>query len=393
MRAATTVTIARLTLAALTLGPGLALLDAQSAPAPPTNVRVMAGTPAASGTAVWITKDELMSRPTSGAAWNTVLSDANRTGTPNVGDQDSRHDIYTLASALVCVRTGQLCSKARASVVSAIGTEGNERWLAISRNMTAYIISADLLNLRADGSSGSEGTRVEQWIRSFLTRQLPDNNSGTPRAIAPFHSGSNAAAQEGLVHVAIGAYLRDKAVLDRGWDAFRTFAGDPGAPNRERIDLATGVDSGWAADSSAPRAINPAGTTKQVPSGMAGAGSVRRVDGAIINDMRRGGNYQWPPVFTQYPWTGLAGIVPAAVVLERAGYPALAVANRAVLRSVDYLWFLRSNTGSTTWFDGTRGSEVVQLVNHFYNTSYLVNSPVVAGMTVGYTDWTHPASN
>ncbi len=392
MRAATTVTIARLTLAALALGPALALLDAQSVPAPPINVRVEGTPPAASGTAVWITKDELMSRATSGTAWNTVLSDANRTSTPNVGDQDSKHDIYTLASALVCVRTGQLCSKARSAVLSAIGTEGNERWLAISRNMTAYIIAADLLNLRSDGNSGSEGTRVEQWIRSFLTRQLPDNNSGTPRMIAPFHSGSNAAAQEGLVYAAAGAYLRDRTVLARAWDAFRTFAGDPGAPDRERIDLATGVDSGWAANTSAPRAINPEGTTKQVPSGLPGAGSVRRIDGAIINDMRRGGDYQWPPVFTQYPWTGLAGVIPAAVVLERAGFPALAVANRAVLRSVDYLWFLRSNTGSTTWFDGTRGSEVVQLVNHYYNTSYVVNHPVVAGMTVGYTDWTHPSN-
>jgi hypothetical protein len=388
MRSIMRSTKAGLGFAALALVAALQLVAAQiPAPAPPSNVRVLVQP----SKGVWIGKDEIMLLPTAGSAWDRVLNDSNRDpGTPNVGDQDSRHDVYTMAEALVCVRTGQNCAKARTELLSAIGTEGNARWLAIARNMTAYIISADLLDLRADNDSTSDGSRVERWIRSFLTRQLPDNNTAIPRQIQPFASGSNAAAQEGLVYAAIGAYIHDNSVLARAWDTFRTYSGDPSAPYLKTIDLKSGVNNGWAVNSSAPLAINPSGTTKQVTAGYPGAGTTHRVDGAIINDICRGGYYQWPPLFTQYPWTGLAGSVPAALVLQRAGYPAFTVANSALLRAVDYLWFLRNDTGNTSWFDGVRGGEVVQVVNYMYRKSYPVQHPAAIGFTVGYTDWTFP---
>jgi hypothetical protein len=331
----------------------------------------------------------------SGTAWTALVNDANRDpGTANVADQDSHHDTYTLAAALVYARTGQSTyyAKAKKGILGAIGTEYNSgsRWLAISRNLTAYIVSADLLGLRADGNATSDGTKVENWIRSFLTKKLPDNNSSTLRLMRPFGGGSNAEAQEGMCYSAIGAYIHDATTLARAWDAFRTYACDPSAPDRENIDLSKGVAYGWAYDSVHPCAVNPLGTKKIVPSGLPGAGKTERIDGSIINDMRRGGYYQWTPGFTQYPWTGLAGFVPAAVILQRAGYPAFAVADRAVLRSIDYLWWLHSAASYSAWFDGTRGSEVVQLVNHYYGTSYPARKPVAVGHTMGYTDFTHP---
>ena len=204
--------------------------------------------------------------PMSGADWTQVSSDgAASPGTPNVGSQDSQHDIYTLAAALTCVRNNANCTKARSQVVAAIGTEGNNRWLAISRNLGGYIIAADLLGLRDDGNPGSDGSRVEAWIRSFLTRQLPDNNTGINRHIGPFHSGSNAAAQEGFIYAAIGAYINDTTVLNRAWDAFRTYACDPTAPDNENIDLGAGVAGGWAYNDSSPCAVNPLNSTKVVP--------------------------------------------------------------------------------------------------------------------------------
>jgi hypothetical protein len=351
------------------------------------------------GTGIWIGKAEIETLPISGTSWKTVREDAARDhGSANIADQSSRHDIYTLAAAFTCIRTGEFCAKARAGVLAAIGTEYNNQpgtttpgaWLEVGRNLAAYVIAADVLGMRADRDESSEGSRVETWIRGWLTRQLPDNISGVPRTFAPFHSGSNAAAQEGFAYAAVAAYLGDREALDRAWDAYRRFAGDPGAPDRENIDLRHGVQAGWAHDDARPFAINPKGTTKQIPSGMSGAGTTIRIDGAIINDQRRGGNLQWEPGYTQYPWTGLAGFVPAAVILQRAGYPAFEVADRAVLRTHDYLWFLRTATGNTSWFDGVRGSEVVQLVNHYYGTAFTVSQPVSRGFTIGYTDWTHP---
>lgn len=345
---------------------------------------------------IWIAPGDLRSRPMAGSAWTALLNDANRDpGRADMSDQDSKHDAYTLAAALVYARTGQMAYyvKARNGLLAVQGTENKSgsRWLAVGRNLGAYVIAADVLGLRAAGDRTGDGSRVEAWVRGWLTKSLPDNNGGAARRMRPFGGGSNAEAQEGFAYATVAAYLGDRVALQRAWDGFRTFACDPDAPDREHIDLRHGVASGWAYDDAQPCAVNPKGATKRVPSGRPGAGSTHRIDGAIINDMRRGGNYQWEPGFTQYPWTGMAGFVPAAVVLHRAGYPALTVADRAVLRSAEYLSFL-SKAADPAWFDGSRGAEVVQLINHYYGTSLPIRA-VRVGHTIGYTNWTHPTSS
>lgn len=340
---------------------------------------------------IWIDRDELMSLPTSGAAWDRLLSDAGRDlGSANIADQDSNHDVYTMAAALVCARTGEYCAKARDGLLDAIGTERGGRWLAVGRNLAAYMIAADMIDLRADGDPNSAGTRFEEWATEWLTLRLSDNNNLSQlRPFGPFHSSANAAAQEGLAYVAVAGYLRDDWAMERGWDAYRTFVCDPGAPDRENIYLDAPVNDGWTHDDQNPCAVNPAGTSKRVPSGRAGAGSVQRIDGALVGDMRRGGLYQWEPGYTQYVWVGLEGLVPAAVILENAGYPAFEVADRAVLRTHEYLMHLRTETGDVRWFDGDRAREVVQLVNDVYGESFPMNGVAGAGRTVGYTSWTH----
>lgn len=347
--------------------------------------------PLASSDGIWVSRSEVMTRPTSGPEWEALLTDAARDpGQANLSDMHSTHDVYTLAAALVCVRTGQYCAKARRGVLDAIGTEAGGRWIEISRNLGSYIIAADLLGLRADGNSGSDGTRVEQWVAGWLTKRLGDNIRDYLRPFGPFHASANAAAQEGFAYAAVAAYLRDDWALQRAWDAFRTYACDPTAPDRENIFLDKSVADGWAHSDVDPCAVNPAGTSKRVPSGLPGAGSVRRIDGALTGDMRRGGVYQWEPGHTNYPWIGLEGFVPAAVILERAGYPSFEVADRAVLRTHEYLLYVRRETGDARWFDGDRADEVVHIVNVRYGTSFPVNGAVGRGRTFGYTDWTHP---
>lgn len=338
---------------------------------------------------IWVDAAELARRPTSGPDWDRVVADAERDpGRADIADQDSRHDVFTLAAALVCVRTSDHCEKARQGVIDAIGTEVGGRWLAVGRNLGSYVIAADLLGLRADQDPASYGSQVEEWMRSWLTKSLRDNNSSTMRPFGPFHSAANAAAQEGFAYAAVAAYLGDDSALRRAWDAFRTFACDPGAPDRENIDLTRVVDDGWT-DPSRPCAVNPAGSGSLVPPGVPGAGTLVPLDGALGGDMRRGGTLQWVPGYTQYPWVGLEGFVPAAVILERAGYPAFRIADDAVLRTLEYLWSLRAQTGDERWFDGSRAREIVHVVNVAYGASFPVNRVVGAGRTVGYTGWTH----
>jgi len=370
-----------------TSGPGVSRVEVAGDPA--TDVSRPEGGERAHG--VWVDPAQLMDRPTSGVAWERMLADAERDhGRANIADQDSNHDVYTLAAALVCVRAGQHCDKARQGVLDAIGTESEARWLAAGRNLGAYVIAADVLNMRADGVPDSDGTRVHEWIESWLGKKLLDNHSSELRAIQPFHSGNNPAVQEGFAYVAVAAYLRQDVALDRAWNAFRTFVCDGGAPDDERIDLEPAVLDGWTHDVRRPCGLNPSGARKTVALGLRGAGGTYSVDGALVGDMRRGGVYQWRPAYTSLPWVALEGLVPAAVILARAGYPAFEVADRAILRAHEYLWHLRSSTGDPRWFDGTRAREIVHLVNAYYRTSYPVNDVTGGGRTVGYTAWTHP---
>jgi hypothetical protein len=254
------------------------------------------------------------------------------------------------------------------------------------------VIAADLLDLRADGDASSQGSRVEAWLRSFFTIKLAHNNDPSLLIpFEPFNSGSNGSAQEGFAYAALAAYLGDQARLERVWQAFRTYACDPGGLDLEQINLSKGVLFGWAHDDQQPCAVNPAGTSKVVPAGRPGAGRAVRIDGAIINDMRRGGEFQDPPGYTQYPWVGLEGFVPAALILHRAGYPAFSAGDNAVYRTLEYLWEVRQSTGDARWFDGSRADETIHLTNVAYGVKFLVVPTATgAGRTFGYVSYTHP---
>jgi hypothetical protein len=213
----------------------------------------------------------------------------------------------------------------------------------------------------------------------------------------PFGSGSNTSAQVGFTYAAVAAFLEDVDMLDRAWDAFRTYACDPTAPDVENIDLDKGIEYGWAHDDNHACAVNPLGTTKEVASGYPGEGTSHRIDGAIINDMRRGGHYQWPPIYTSYPWVGLEGFVPAALVLHRRGYPAFEVADSAVWRTVEYLQWLglelgqdETCTSDGCWWDYDRARDIKHLVSWRYDIDLPYRTPTGPGRTMGYTDWTHP---
>jgi hypothetical protein len=325
--------------------------------------------PRSPGPGLWISRTELKDLPMSGSAWDAMLAVAEGDlGTADVSDQDSTHDTGTLACALAAARTGNadLRAKAVTALESAIGTEEGARWLAIGRNLGAYVIAADVLEIH----SGP----IHDWLASFLTRTLQDNNTDEQVMAGNWSSGSNASAQMGFVTAALSVHTKDSARLASGWDGYRRYCGDRTSPVEE-----TSNSGAWQAVPSDPVGIQNKGATKD------GC----RLDGAIGNDMHRGGDNVCSPTWTQYPWVGLEGAVPAALVFARAGYPAWDVADKAIRRALDYLWFLRQSTGNSDWFDGTRSNECVYLVNRAYGTNFPCSLPVASGRTFGFSDWTH----
>ena len=100
-----------------------------------------------------------------GSAWTAVKRAADGAlGAARVADQNSTHDVSTLAIALVAARTGDNAyrAKAAAAILSAIGTESGGGELALSRNLAAYVIAADLIDLAAYDPAGDQ--KFRGWL-------------------------------------------------------------------------------------------------------------------------------------------------------------------------------------------------------------------------------------
>lgn len=343
---------------------------ATAVPAPRPTAAPTSAPPPAAVTGVWIGASELRTLPMAGAAWDRVVDAASDAGTgADVSDQDSNHDQATLAAAIYTARTGEARERAVAALESAIGTERGGRWLAVGRNLLGYVIAADLLGIR----SGP----VYDWLASFRTLRLEHNNSGdliTFRQSA-WSSGSNASAQEGAAYAALAVYLGDGEMLSWSWNAFRRYAGDRSSPH-----AMTSNSDAWQQVPADPVGIQNSGASRNGCS----------IDGAISNDMSRGSSDVCDPGYTQYPWVGLEGAVPAALILARAGYPAWDVQGQALRRAAVYLMGLRQSSGNNDWYDDSRADEIKHLLNRQYGLGYPGQHPVGPGRTVGFTDFTHP---
>lgn len=307
--------------------------------------------------------------------WNAVISAAEGgLGSANVSNQDSSHDVATMACALAAARTGRadLRTKATHALTQAIGTEAGARWLAIGRNLGAYVIAASVL--------GIDSGPIYDWLANFLVRTLRHNNDASRQITfreAAWNSGSNASAQEGFALAALAAYTGNQAELDWNWERFRRYCGDRSTPGG--LVSNSGV---WQEIPSDPVGIQNLGAVKASQNNC-------RLDGAISNDMSRGGSNVCDPGLTQYPWVGLQGAVPATLVLARQGYPAWEVMDEAVRRALNYLMFLKVTQNKNAWFDGHRGREVIVLVNRAYGTAFPHATPIGPQRTFGFTDWTH----
>ena len=129
-------------------------------------------------------KADFMALPTSGPAWDALVVWADEDpGRPDLTDQDARHGVRILASALVYARTGDPVAingyigkgptyreKARAGILSAIGTEregANNSILALGRQLGAYVLAADFIGL-----DGADDDRFRSWLSDIRTRDL-----------------------------------------------------------------------------------------------------------------------------------------------------------------------------------------------------------------------------
>ncbi len=313
---------------------------------------------------ILMSRSELLSRPTSGAAWAALKARADSSiGTPDISNQDESADQTTFAKALVFARTG--VASYRSDVLSAlraaVNSENGGRTLALGRNLPGYVLAADFIDLGAVDPSFEQNT-FRPWLRSLLTESLSGRTLVNTHEERPNNWGTHAGASR----AAIAAYLGDSAQLARTAQVFRGWLGD-----RTAYAGFSYGELSWQCDTSKPVGINPVGCTK---SGIS-------IDGVIPDDMRRGGALRWPPASTGYPWEGMQGAVLQAEILRANGYDAWAWSDKALLRAARFLyekahWAATGDDEWQTW-----------LIDRRYGTAYKTAAPARGGKNFGFTDW------
>ncbi|MDX1415423.1 MAG: alginate lyase family protein [Candidatus Promineifilaceae bacterium] len=339
---------------------------------------------------VWLTTEEVRQLPQSGPAWEQLKEMADQpVGPPDLSIQtihfskyqsyipmiatfplytlgaDDTTNITILAKALVYARTGK--NRYREEVEQALGvityqnTEDGGRTLSLGRKLVTYVIAADLIILAEHDPALDRAFREK--LRELLDKELDGRTLRSTHEHRPNNWGTHAGASR----AAVAVYLGDKAELDRTAFIFKAYLGDTSYKG-----FIFGDDLSWQCDPAHPVGVNPQHCVKQ--------GHV--IDGALPDEMRRGGSFKWPPEPTGYPWEGLQGAIVQAQILHRAGYPAWEWEDQALLRAARFLYNLGwPAEGDDTWQPW--------LFNSVYGTAFPSELPARPGKNMGFTDWTH----
>jgi hypothetical protein len=318
---------------------------------------------------IWMSPAEIAALPTSGPAWNRLSRSAGRPcGTVHLFDQDGATNVCILAKALVFARTG--APSHRTDVVAAlqqivVSPRYVGRALALGRELAAYVIAADLIDL------ASYDPILDGAFRLAIRGLLTTTTRGAATDLVDCHERrpNNWGTMCGASRVAVAMYLGDTSELARAAQVFKGFLGDRASYAGFRY----GQDLSWHCDPARPVGINPAGCTRYG----------RDLGGVIPDDQRRGGSYTWPPFPENYVWESLQGAVVQAALLERAGFPAFQWEDRALLRAVQWLHDQVNYpaVGDDMWQP--------HLINYYYGTSFPAPIPARPGKNMGWTDWTH----
>jgi hypothetical protein len=314
---------------------------------------------------IWISRAEIERLPTEGEVWNQLLAAAGQpTDRPDLSEQEDPTNVHVMAKALVFARTGE--EDLRYEVIVALmrvqGTERGARTLAVGRNVMAYVVAADLVQLPPELDEN-----FRAWLRALLDKKLRGKTLRSTHERRPNNWGTHAGASR----AAIAAYLGDRAELERTARVFRGWLGD-----REAYKGFAFGESWWQADPAHPVGINPSGAMRDGQS----------IDGVLPDDQRRAGGFAWPPPKENYVYGALQGALAQAVILHRAGYDVWSWQDQALLRAFRWLHERAAYPpeGDDEWQS--------PLIDFFYGTHYWDGTPTRPGKNAGWTDWTHAST-
>jgi hypothetical protein len=348
---------------------------------------------------LWISPAEIRALPVAGErgcdkrcgqAWMALKEAATAVHPrPNLADVDEEAGNFVLAKALVAVRLGdsKVTAGLKGDVVKlleqAIGTENGANALAVGRNVAAYVIAADIIDL-AVVKPGFDESVFKPWLRSVAMTKFMGRTLRSCQEDRPNNWGTHCGASR----IAIAAYLDDRMELTRAASVFQGWLGD----RRSYTGFKFGAEAfTWVSDvclrsasSCQPVPVNPPGSLV----------NGHNVDGVVVDDQRRTGEFTWPPKYTYYSYGGLGGAVVQAGILSRFGFDAWQWGDRAVQRAVEWMFYHTDRKPKWDTCDDINKRYVLDLVDHAYGSNFIERmdcAPEASkpGRNIAWTSWTH----
>ena len=326
-----------------------------------------------------------MSLPTSGTAWDKMRTAAYGSwGAADLKNQDNKHDISTLAGALVFARTGDpsLRSKVRDAIMAAKRSlDETSEWqttngvLAAGRQLGTYVISADLIDLKNYDSVTDTEFRI--WLTTIRTTNI--GTHGRWKAIT--YTCENAAGNWNTFacasRIAASIYLGDVADVDRASAIIRAFFGErayypANAPGRySYFEHTAGYQASWACADTTWTGIDPTCTKSGI-----------NIDGVLVEDASRGGGccvLQGDGIM--YSWEALQGLFVSTELLYRTGRYGnpYGWSNQALKRALDFM----QRSG---WGISNVAKYVPWIANARYGTSF-ATAENTTGRIMSWGDW------
>ena len=333
---------------------------------------------------MFIKTTELMAKPTSGAGWTFLKSQADSTwGTVSLSDQNLFTQSYVLAGALVYARTGDVTyrNKVIAAIKRVPGTEvgTSTQLLALARTLYGYVVSADMVGMDYSTVCNNGETWLN-FLKRIRTTVIPGNSRWPTLEFTSGNTSANWGAYALSSHLAVSYALNDTAAIQRDTDIFKRFLGDlssPAAPFQPTSSYNFNNDGQtWDMSPTLLRGINPA--TPADPR-----------NGALIEDSMRltsGGADSAPCCTVQaagvtYQEENLDGILSTAQLLRAHGVDMTTFQSSALKRA--FAFYITN--GGPGPFSVSR--YLPYAINYLYGTTYPTQTEDRPYRHMGYGSW------